>query len=142
MTWLSPRWIWNLTNVREVALASGIEELKQRLEVLLGARAHAVDETEKQRQQQEAERLARRSRMAEAGGQLVAAAFAFLGEMIPQRQPTNGAEQKASEFKARLDECLERDEQGRPRLTVTLPNEAALESLARSLAALFTVTGT
>jgi hypothetical protein len=34
-------------NVREVALASGMEELKQRLEVLLGA----VDETEKQRQQ-------------------------------------------------------------------------------------------
>ena len=131
------------SNVREVALASGIEELKQRLEVLLGARAHAaVDETEKQRQQQEAERLARRSRVSEAGGQLVAAAFAFLGEMIPQRQPTNGAEQKASEFKARLDECLERDEQGRPRLTVTLPNEAALESLARSLAALFAVTET
>jgi SNF2 family DNA or RNA helicase len=131
------------SNVREVALASGIEELKQRLEVLLGARAHAaVDETEKQRQQQEAERLARRSRVAEAGGQLVAAAFAFLGEMIPQRQPTNGAEQKASEFKARLAECLERDEQGRPRLTVTLPNEAALETLARSLAALFTVTET
>ena len=129
------------SNVREVALASGIEELKQRLEVLLGARAHAaVDETEKQRQQQEADRLARRSRVAEVGGQLVAAAFAFLGEMIPQRQPTNGAEQKASEFKARLAECLERDEQGRPRLTVTLPNEAALESLARSLAALFTVT--
>jgi coenzyme F420-reducing hydrogenase delta subunit len=131
------------SNVREVAVASGIEELKQRLEVLLGARAHAaVDETEKQRQQQEAGRLARRSRVAEAGGQLVAAAFAFLGEMIPQRQPTSGAEQKASEFKARLDECLERDEQGRPRLTVTLPNEAALESLARSLAALFIVTET
>lgn len=33
-----------------------------------------------------------------------------------------------------LDQCLERDEQGRPRLTVTLPNEDALESLARSLA--------
>ncbi len=128
------------SNVREVALASGIEELKQRLEVLLGARAHAaVDETEKQRQQQEADRLARRSRVAEAGGQLVAAAFAFLGEMIPH-QPTNGAEQKTSEFKARLAECLEHDEQGRPRLTVTLPNEAALESLARSLAVLFTVT--
>jgi hypothetical protein len=128
------------SNVREVALTSGIEELKQRLEVLLGAWVDApVDETEKQRHQQEAERLARRSRVAEAGGQLVAAAFAFLGEMIPQRPPTNGAEQKASEFKARFAECLERDERGRPRLTVTLPNEAALENLASSLAALFTV---
>jgi hypothetical protein len=127
------------SDVREVALASGIEELKQRLEVLLGANAHAaIDESEKQRQQQDAERLARRSRVAEAGGQLVAAAFTFLGEMIPEREPTNGAAQMASEFKARLSECLERDEQGRPRLTVTLPNEAALENLARSLAALLT----
>jgi hypothetical protein len=74
-------------NVQEVALASGIEELKQRrLEVLLGAWVHAaVDEAERQRPQQEADRLARRSRVAEAGGQLVAAAFAILGEMIPQR---------------------------------------------------------
>src|SRR5258708_581704 len=34
------------SSVREVALAAGSEELKKRLEVLLGARAHAaVDET-------------------------------------------------------------------------------------------------
>ena len=87
-----------------------MEELKQRLEVLLGAKPHgAVDETEKQRQQQEAERLARRSRVAEAGGQLLTAAFTFLGEMIPQREPKRltGAAQIASEFlKSRLDECL------------------------------------
>jgi hypothetical protein len=125
------------SDVREVALTSGVEELRQRLEVLLGANVHApTDESEKQRLQQETERLARRARVAEAGGQLLAAAFTFLGEMIPQRQPTDGVSPLASEFKARLDECLERDEQGRPRLTVTLPNEAALENLARSLAAL------
>jgi len=125
------------SKVRKVALASGVEELKQRLEVLLGAKAHAaVDETEKRRQHDETERLARRARVTEAGGQLLTAAFTFLGEMIPQREPTNGTAQMASEFKARLDECLERDEQGRPRLTVTLPNEAALENLARSLATL------
>ena len=125
------------SDVQEVALASGIDELKQRLEVLLGAKADApVDETEKLAREQELERLARRSRVAEAGGQLVAAAFTFLGEMIPQRDPTNGAAKMTGEIKARLDECLERDEQGRPRLTVTLPNEAALEALARSLAAL------
>jgi len=79
------------SKAKKVALASGMEELKRRLEVLLGAKPHAaVDESEKQRQQREAERLARRSRVAEAGGQLVAAAFTFLGEMIPQREPTNG----------------------------------------------------
>ena len=121
------------SDVREVALASGMEELKRRLEVLLGAKAHAaVDETEKQRQQQEAERLARRSRVAEAGGQLLSAAFAFLGEMIPQREDTNGAGRMASEFKARLDECLERDEPGPPAAHRHVANEAALEKLARS----------
>lgn len=89
--------------MREVALASGIDELKQRLEVLLGAKAHApADETEKQRYQEQSERLARRSRMAEAGGQLVAAAFAFLGEVIAQGEPTNGAVKMAGELKARL----------------------------------------
>jgi len=125
------------SDVKEVELASGVEELKRRLEVLFGAKAHApTDETERRRQQQEAEQLARRARVAEAGGQLLAAAFTFLSEMIPQRKPTNGAARMASDLKTRLNECLERDEQGRPRLIVTLPNEAALENLARSLAAL------
>ena len=127
------------SDVKEVELASGVEELKRRLEVLFGAKAHApTDETERRRQQQEAEQLARRARVAEAGGQLLAAAFTFLSEMIPQRKPTNGAARMASDLKTRLNECLERDEQGRPRLIVTLPNEAALENLARSLAALLT----
>ncbi len=89
-------------------------------------------------QQQEAERLTRRSRVAEAGGQLLAAAFALLGEMSPQRELTNGAEQMAGELKARLDECLERDERGRPQLIVTLPNETVLENLARTVASLLT----
>jgi hypothetical protein len=84
---------------------------------------------EKLRQQQVAERLARRSRVAEAGGQLLAATFTLLGEMIPQREPTNGAAQMAGELKARLDECLERDEQGRPRPGQDHPEEpAAIDS--------------
>jgi hypothetical protein len=125
------------SDVREVSLASGMEELKRRLEVLLGAKPHAaVDESEKQRQYQETERLARRTRVAEAGGHLLTAAFAFLSQMIPQKEQTNGAARIADELKARLDECVERDEQGRPRLTVTLPDGAALDNLARSLAAL------
>jgi hypothetical protein len=124
------------SKVKKVALASGMEELKQRLEVLLGAKPHgAVDETQKQRQHQEAERLARRARVAEAGGQLLSAAFTFLGEMVPQREPSDGAARMAREIQDRLNECLERDDQGRPRLTVTLPDAGALEKLARSLAA-------
>ena len=66
----------------------------------------------------------------------------FLGEMIPQWQPTNGMARMASELNARLNQCLERDEQGRSCLTVTLPNEAALETLAQPLAALLTANPT
>jgi hypothetical protein len=125
------------STVREVALASGMEELKRRLEVLLGAPPHAaVDESEKQRKQEETERLAQRARVAEAGGQLLGAAFAFLEEMIPKRAPTPASARIAAEFKSRLDQCFEPDEQGRPRLTVTLPNQAALDNLSRSLASL------
>jgi hypothetical protein len=126
------------SEVKKVGRTSGIEELKQRLEVLLGAKPDAaVDESVRQRQQQETDRLARRARVAEAGGQLLAAAFTFLGEMMPRNAEDSTVARTAkvaSDFKARLEECLERDEQGRPRLTVTLPNEAVLESLARSLA--------
>ena len=59
------------SKVREVALSSGMDELKRRLEVLLGTPPHAaVDESGKQRKEQETERFARRAHMAEAGGQL------------------------------------------------------------------------
>jgi superfamily II DNA/RNA helicase len=125
------------SEVREVALESGMDELKRRLEVLLGANAHAaVDESEKRRQEEEAERLERQSRVAQAGGQLLSAAFTFLGEMIPKREETQATSLMAKQFKDRLEECLDRDDQGRPRLTVTLPDETALDNLARSLGAL------
>jgi superfamily II DNA or RNA helicase len=128
------------SDVREVALASGMDELKQRLEVLLGAQvATSVDESVRQEKEAEAAALARRARVAEAGGQLLAAAFSFLGEMIPQPQERNGTDPVARQLKASLDECLERDEQGRPRLTVTLPSDEALSTLASSLAAMLAI---
>jgi hypothetical protein len=111
--------------------------LQRRLEVLLGAKPHAaVDRTELQRQQQETDRLARRERVGEAGGQLLAAAFTILSELIPLREPTAASARLVSDVEARLAECLEHDDHGRPRLTVTLPDAAALGQLARSLASL------
>jgi superfamily II DNA/RNA helicase len=125
------------SDVVEVALASGVEELKRRLEVLLGAKPHAaVDESERSRRLVEAERLERQARIAQAGGQLLSAAFTFLGEMIPKREETEAGTLLARQFRQHLEECLERDEHGRPRLTVTLPDEAALDNLTRSLASL------
>jgi len=114
-----------------------MEELKRRLEVLLGAKPEApLDESEKARSEQEVARLARRERVAAAGGQLLGAAFAFLGEMIPEQAETEESRRMAELFRQRFAECLEPDEQGRPRLTVTLPDAAALDQLAGSLARL------
>lgn len=128
------------SEVDEVDLASGMEELKRRLEVLLGAKpAAAVDETAKAGKQREAELLARRDRVAAAGGELLGAAFQFLGELMAEYQETETSRKLAHDMRGRLAECIQEDAAGRPRLTVTLPDRAALDKLASSLARLLAV---
>ncbi len=124
------------SDVDAVDLASGMEELKSRLEVLLGAKPEApLDESERDRQKSEAERLARKEGVSLAGGRLLTAAFDFLGEMLPRADAAAETRRSASLIRERFSECLEKDGNGRPRLTVTLPDEAALDALANSLAA-------
>jgi hypothetical protein len=123
------------SEVTAVDLASGMAELKRRLEILLGTRPDApVDESQKERVEKEAERFVRKQRIATAGGQLLGAAFAFMGEILPQKGETEETKQMAETFKNRLRECLEEDEHGKLKMTVTLPDESVLDNLARSLA--------
>ena len=132
------------SDIDEVQLASGMEELKRRLEVLLGAKPEApVDESEKQQREAESRRIAHRERVAAAGGQLLSAAFDFLGEMIPkdEQAESEASKQVAGELKKHLAECIERDESGTARLTVTLPDQSALDRLADSLAQLLAARG-
>ncbi|MBN1672532.1 MAG: DEAD/DEAH box helicase [Kiritimatiellae bacterium] len=126
------------SDVDVVELESGMEELRRRLEILIGAKPNApVDESMKQSEEREAaERRARRERMSIAGGQLVSAAFNFLGELIPQAAPTGESETLATRFREQLQSCMEQDEQGRLKLTVTLPDAETLSSMASSLARL------
>jgi len=123
------------SKVKTVDLASGMDELKRRLEVLLGARPDgAIDESQRGEVEREAERLARRERMANAGGQLLGSAFAFIGEMFSKKEETEQTIQMAETFKSRLSECLEKDDEGRLKMTITLPDESVLNNLAKSLA--------
>jgi len=125
-----------------VDLVSGMEELKRRLEVLLGAKPDApTDESERARQTEEAERLARRDKVGAAGGQMLTAAFAFLGEMLPALEQSQQSNAMAAALKKRLAECLETDDAGRVKLTVTLPDTSALDGLAESLAGLMGLRG-
>jgi NADPH-dependent 2,4-dienoyl-CoA reductase/sulfur reductase-like enzyme len=122
-------------SVKTVNLAGGIEELKRRLEVLLGAKPEAPpDESKKAEVEREAARFQRKEKMAEAGGRLLQAALAFIGEVLPPAQETERTLQIGDRIKQNLSQCLERDEKGRPRLIFTLPDESIIDHLAKSFA--------
>lgn len=131
------------SDIDEVDLVSGMEALKRKLEVLLGAKPEAPqDQSQQQQVIQEANVVAQRERMALAGGQLMSAAFDFMGTLVPaaQEQQTAEIQKIAAELKARLEQCTTSDEQGRVQLTVTLPDETALNNLADTIAALMAET--
>lgn len=122
------------SDVASVDFAAGIDELKVRLEVLLGTKPDAaLDLSRKEEAEKEAERLLQKERIAGAGGQLLSAAFAFMGAMMPQND-TEQTRMLAETFKSRLTECLEKGEDGRLKMTITLPDESVLDGLAKSLA--------
>ena len=126
------------SELREVNLASGIEELKRRLEALLGAKPEGAPDVSTQ-ERAEADLIAlaqRKERVAEAGGQLLAAAFSFLGEILPAGTSQAPAPEAVAALKAGLAECVETAEDGKLRLAVTLPGMQSLDALAAALAKL------
>jgi superfamily II DNA/RNA helicase len=124
------------SEVTEVQLQSGTEELKTRLEVLLGARPQApLDRTEEDKQRTAARAEERKERVASAGGALLGAAFDFLGEVVGRNERAP-ADRVVDELRTRLEECVQIEADGRPRLTVTLPSRESLDGLAKTLASL------
>lgn len=128
------------SDVEAVDLTSNVEELRGRLEVLIGARPEAAA-TSRESTRRERETEVRRERIATAGGALVGAAFTFLSELLPAEDARPGAEALTDLVRQQLGECLEEDSSGRPRLTVVLPDHAALDALARSLGRLLAERG-
>ena len=126
------------SDLREVQLASGVEELKRRLEVLLGAKPEAAaDVSVVQRAEAEVAALAKRKeRVAEASGHLLAAALSFLGEILPASASTEPAPEAISAVKTGLRQCAETGEDGKIHLAVTLPSAEVLDALASALAKL------
>jgi len=123
------------SDVEAVDVLSNVEELRARLEMLLGTKPpEAISEVEERKRDAELVGAARRERVSEAFGSLVSAAFTLLGEMLPEpdgrAKDWNGL---VDRLRAQLLDGVEEDSQGRPRLTITLPNKAALEALAGTL---------
>ena len=126
------------SDVSQVDMVSGIEELRRRLEVLLGAKPEApVDESQKQLVETAGPRLTKqREQLAAAGGELLGAAFHFLGQLVADETASPPPKQLVASLRDRLSDCVTEDENGQPRLTVSLPDRAALDDLAKTMARL------
>lgn len=124
------------SDLTEVELKTGIDELKKRLERLLGEPAAPVIDVSQQRKvEAETKAIAeRRQRVAAAGGELLGAAINLVAQLVnPDAQP---AAARVGEIRGGLAECVARDENGRLQLRLTLPDENSLQSLAEALARL------
>jgi superfamily II DNA or RNA helicase len=125
------------SEISEVNLQSGMEELKARLEILLGAIPEGyLDESLKREKEAEAIRLtSRREKMADAGGQLLTAAFGFLSQMLPETGALPSSE-TVTQLREQLSEAAETDETGQKSLKINLPSEESLTQFAEALAKL------
>lgn len=126
------------SDVTQVDMVSGIEEMRRRLEVLLGAQPEApVDQSQQEAiRQQTSRQEAHRQRVAAAGGELLGAAFEFLGQLVAEETTARPADALVSDLRSRLQQCVEEDGSGQQRLTISLPNRDSLDRMAHALAQL------
>lgn len=124
------------SDIQEVEMRSGLEELRRRVEKLLGTPAPvavpvpapevlAAPPPEKQRE-----------RVAAASGQLLGAALQLVGELVSSGDRPAPSEDVVNQLRAGLERSMERDEAGRPQLRFTLPDDSSVASLAQTLARL------
>ncbi|MCP4715450.1 MAG: DEAD/DEAH box helicase, partial [Deltaproteobacteria bacterium] len=123
------------SEITEVSLTSGIEEMKRRLEILLGAKPDApLDESQQRDISQQTAALASKERIGKAGGQLMQAAFSFLEEMFSDPAESEQTDQMTMFFKTQLSQCLEKGEDGSITMSITLPDESIVDTFAQTLA--------
>ena len=126
------------SDVREVALARALTELKRRLEVLLGAKPHApVDKRERTQKAQETQVQAdRKQRM--LGGWRSAPRR---GGALARRNSTSPRPWRRRNpplVRNQLAGAVDTDPAGRPVLALTLPDRATLDGIAHVVASLLT----
>jgi len=126
------------SDVQEVQMQSGIEELRRRVERLLGKTPDApVDCSLQARVEEETRQLEeRRDRVAAAGGQLVGAALQLVSELIANQDRPAPDPILVNRLRDGLNGSVERDEAGRPQLKLTLPDDESLAKFAATLAQL------
>jgi superfamily II DNA/RNA helicase len=129
------------SNVSELKLRGGNEDLKRRLETLLGERPVApTDRTQQQRVKQQQDKLAERQEQLVMAGQQVVTAVCQLVNAVLPASASQPDEAVVQEVRGGLESLVRHDEQGRPQLQLTLPNAESLNQLATTLARLIGLT--
>ena len=144
------------SDVSEVMMKSGVEELKRRLEVLLGAKPAAPDDisveaTTQQIAEAVMPRNAQQERIVQAGSEIVESIFKFVGTLQSNIEPgKNEPETVSPEFpllqtaakevmpqvQKAIAEVIhvETDGNGKTRLSFTLPEKPVLDGLLQAAA--------
>ncbi len=120
------------SQVADVDVRTQADDIKEKLEVLLGAKPAApIDETVKEG----ASLAAATERLAEAGSAFLRVALDALGEVAG----LHGKETRpgiADAFRARLDAKVVADEKGQRRLSIAMPSREKLAALMQGIAGL------
>ena len=129
------------STVDAVSMTSGMDELKSRLELLLGRKPDAPVAAEPNKSDIEGE--VKRRKIEESGGKLLIAAFDFLAELLPGSgqageggvHETGGgiAAEHGAAMRTALDSCITKDEAGRFRFSVVLPDDGALKKFTAAI---------
>ena len=120
------------SQVADVDVRTQADDIKAKLEVLLGSKPEApVDETVKET----ASRATANDRLAEAGSSFLRAAFDLVGE-IAGGHGAGRHEAALEELRATLDVKVVPEEHGKRRLSIAIPSREALSGLMRGLARL------
>ncbi len=124
------------SDVDSVEMVSGIADLRQRLEkILTPPPPAAVDESQLRRVEMEAASIqAKREGVAAATGQLVGAALALAGQLLSRGESSAPDNELVDRMTDQLTALSQTDAQGRPQITISLPDEQALRGIAMTLA--------
>ncbi len=129
------------SDVGAVAVSSSTDDLRKRLEkMVLPGMAAPVDQSSQRRAEAELAGLQRqRADISKATGDLVTAALSLAGNLIGGQNVSSTIERpeqtaKIEKLTQQLSKAIDTDDQGRPQLTITLPDQDSLRNLAKMLA--------
>ncbi len=126
------------SDVTSVNMISGMDDLRKKLEILLGEKEAApIDKSSSpQVTEKDTQTDIDTTRISEAGGKLLDAAFSFIQELIPDSQKETSTSPLAQSIKSSLEKITEKQPDGKIKVHFTFESSEALTALSNSIAML------